>query len=183
MLLDGDGFIFKDGFLQQGEQGGRNAANQLLTALQEYVDGNFPGIASPKIMTKIYINMKGLSELCARGGIITEQSLLDDFVRGFNGAVPLFDLVDIGAGKDKPYDKIGGMQCNIWSPCARIASVVEWSLSFELAKPARSRSFSPYANLLALQRSSNYIYTIATATKYFWDVRSIVDILGFCKIY
>ena len=95
-------------------------------------------------MTKIYINMKGLSELCARGNIITEQSLLDDFVRGFNGAVPLFDLVDIGAGKDKPFDKIGGMQCNLWSPCSRIASVVEWSLSSELAKLSQDCDLSAH---------------------------------------
>lgn len=109
MLLDGDGLIFKDEFLQHGEQGGRNAATQLSTALQDYVESHFAGIA-PKIMTKIYANVKGLSENCARGGIINEQSLLDDFVRGFNGTVPLFDLIDIGTGKNKPYDKIGGMQ-------------------------------------------------------------------------
>lgn len=100
--------IFKDEFLQNGEQGGRNAATQLSSTLQTYVDDNFPGIASPKIMTKIYANMKGLSDTCTRGHIINEPSVLDDFVRGFNEFIPLFDLVDIGKGK--PYDKIRGMR-------------------------------------------------------------------------
>ena len=109
MLLDGDGMIFNDELLQQGEQGGRSAAVQLSTALQDYVDSNFPGIASPKIMTKIYTNVKGLSDMCVRGGILHEQSLLDDFVRGFNESIPLFDMVDVGVGKDGPYHKIGGM--------------------------------------------------------------------------
>lgn len=107
VLLDGDGMIFKDEFLQNGEQGGRNAATQLSSTLQTYVDDNFPGIASPKIMTKIYANMKGLSDTCTRGHIINEPSVLDDFVRGFNEFIPLFDLVDIGKGK--PYDKIREM--------------------------------------------------------------------------
>lgn len=108
MLLDGDGIIFRDEFLQQGEQGGQNAATQLSSALQAYVEDNFPGISAPKIMTKIYANMKGLSDICMRGHIINEQSILDDFVRGFNGSIPLLDLVDTGKGK--PYDKIKGMQ-------------------------------------------------------------------------
>ncbi|OJJ37532.1 hypothetical protein ASPWEDRAFT_39231 [Aspergillus wentii DTO 134E9] len=107
VLLDGDGLIFMDDFLQQGEQGGQNAATQLSTALEDYISSNFPSITTPKIMTKIYANVKGLSDLCVKGGIINEPTLLDDFVRGFNGTVPLFDLVDIGAGNDKAHDKIG----------------------------------------------------------------------------
>lgn len=108
VLLDGDGMIFNDELLQQGEQGGRTAAMQLSTALQDYVGSSFPGIASPKIMTKIYTNMKGLSDMCIRGGLLNEQTLLDDFIRGFNESIPLFDMVDVGPGKDRPCHKIGG---------------------------------------------------------------------------
>lgn len=103
--------IFKDEFLQQGGQGGRNAASQLSSDLQAYVEDNFPGISAPKIMTKIYANMNGLSDICMRGQIINEQSALDDFVRGFNGSMPLLDLVD--TGKRKPYEKIRGMRPGI----------------------------------------------------------------------
>ncbi|KAF5859380.1 hypothetical protein ETB97_002940 [Aspergillus alliaceus] len=107
VLLDGGGIIFKDEYLQQGEQGGQNAAEKLHSALQDYVFGNFPTINSPKIITKMYTNVKGLSDLCLRGGVTTEPSLVDDFVRGFNASYPLFDLVDIGAGKESAHDKIG----------------------------------------------------------------------------
>lgn len=100
--------IFRDEFIQQGEQGGQNAANQLWTALDNFVASNFPSITSPKIMTRIFANVKGLSELCVRAGIINEYSLLDDFVRGFNSTRALFDFVDVGAGKDSANDKIGG---------------------------------------------------------------------------
>ncbi|BAE60406.1 unnamed protein product [Aspergillus oryzae RIB40] len=55
----------------------------------------------------MYVNVKGLSDLCVRGGVTTEPSLIEDFVRGFNASYPLFDLVDIGAGKESAHDKIG----------------------------------------------------------------------------
>ncbi|THC88446.1 hypothetical protein EYZ11_012109 [Aspergillus tanneri] len=105
-LLDGAGMIFKDEFLQQGEQGGLNAAAKLHSALYDYVAGNFPGIKSPKIITKILVNVKGLGELCVRGGVTTELSLIEDFVRGFNTSFPLFEMLDIGTGKGSAHDKI-----------------------------------------------------------------------------
>ncbi|KAL5355779.1 hypothetical protein BJX96DRAFT_78702 [Aspergillus floccosus] len=106
VLLDGGGIMFKDEYLQMGAQGGRNAAANLHAALQEYVTGSFPGINSPKIITKMYVNLKGLGELCVRGGITTEPSLIEEFARGFNGSFPQFDMVDIGVDKESAHDKI-----------------------------------------------------------------------------
>lgn len=153
MLLDGDGMIFKDEFLQKGEQGGQNAAKQLYIALEDYLNGNFPHLISPKIMTKLYVNVKGLSDTCVRAGIISDPSLIDNFVRGFNNSAPLFDLVDIGSRKDRVHDKIGGLMF--------------------------ARRIQPaHANLVFLvQKSSNSIYTIVTATKSSSDARRIVNTL------
>jgi hypothetical protein len=109
VLLDGHGLIFKEEFLKQGEQGGRNVAKELSTALQDYITTHFPNIASPKIVTMIYMNVKGLAELCIQGGIKTELSALEAFVRGFNGNGLLSDIIDVGAGKNKASDKIEGM--------------------------------------------------------------------------
>lgn len=109
VLLDGEGLIFRDEFLQQGERGGRDAAAQLSVALQRYVGKHFPGIASPKIMTKIYINTKALGDMCIRGGVLNDLSLIADFVRAFNETIPLFEIVDIGPEKDSACYTIGGM--------------------------------------------------------------------------
>ncbi|KAL4893456.1 hypothetical protein BDV59DRAFT_177451 [Aspergillus ambiguus] len=106
VLLDGGGITFKDEYLQMGEHGGRNAASKLHAALQDYVAGSFPGVNSPKIITKMYVNVKGLGELCVRGGVTTEPSLIEDFARGFNGSFPQFELVDIGTDKDSAHEKI-----------------------------------------------------------------------------
>ncbi|PLN77054.1 hypothetical protein BDW42DRAFT_177599 [Aspergillus taichungensis] len=107
VLLDGAGMVFKDEFLQNGEQGGRNAAQHLHTALQSYVVSNFSHIGAPKIMVKLYDDLKGLSESCVRGGVTTETALIEDFGRGFNSTYPLFEFVDIGPCKEGAHDKIG----------------------------------------------------------------------------
>lgn len=121
VLLDGEGIIFRDDFLQLGEQGGRNAAKQLWTTLEAYVAETFPGVSSPKIMTKIYLNVKGFGEMCARNGITSEPTTINDFIRGFNESLSFFEIVDIGAGKNKAHDKIRG-----W--CGVLASVgdISW---------------------------------------------------------
>ncbi|KAL3436186.1 hypothetical protein BDV09DRAFT_51445 [Aspergillus tetrazonus] len=106
VLLDGDGMIFKDELLQLGEQGGRRAAKELSFAVENYVADNFPTIISPKIVTKMYVNMKALCDACIRTGVVMDPSLLDEFVRGFNSSFPLFDLIDVGTGKNAAHDKI-----------------------------------------------------------------------------
>ncbi|QQK40568.1 CCCH zinc finger protein [Penicillium digitatum] len=106
LLLDGEGIIFKDEFLQLGEQGGRNAAKQLWKSLQGYVTTILSTITEPKIMTKIYLNVKGLVETYFRGGIALEASTVSEFIRGFNESASFFEIVDVGTGKNKAHDKI-----------------------------------------------------------------------------
>lgn len=101
--------MFKDEFLLLGEQGGRNAAKQLWKSLQSYVATNLPTIAEPKIMTKIYLNVKGLLDTYNRGGMTVEISTISDFIRGFNESASFFEIVDVGTGKNKAHDKIKGM--------------------------------------------------------------------------
>ncbi|PYI06790.1 hypothetical protein BO78DRAFT_396994 [Aspergillus sclerotiicarbonarius CBS 121057] len=105
VLLDGTGIVFRDEFLQKGEEGGKIAAKKLATALENYVFSNFPGLDVPKIIARMYVNLKGLGEICVRGGITTDPSSLEEFARGFNNSHPLFDLVDTGA--DSAHEKIG----------------------------------------------------------------------------
>lgn len=109
VLLDGDGMIFQDHFLQNGEQGGKDAANQLWAALTQYIARNFPNISSPKIVARIYANVRGLGFACYQAGIADSPSAIEDFVRGFNESRLLFDFVDVGNGKDRADGKISGL--------------------------------------------------------------------------
>jgi hypothetical protein len=108
VLIDGDGVIFDDSFLRQGEQGGKDAANQLWSVVREYASANLSNVQSPKIVARIYANVKGLADVCQKAGIVDRASVIEDFTRGFNGSRLLFDFVDVGSGKDRADDKISG---------------------------------------------------------------------------
>ncbi len=74
-----------------------------------YVQLNLPDLPSDiNIVARIYANTKGLAETCARAGIVSKPSTVEDFTRGFTRARHLFDFVDVGHGKDRADDKISG---------------------------------------------------------------------------
>ena len=110
VLIDGDGMIFEDHLIKQGEVGGREAAGILWAAIRDLAHKTFPDLSSDvKIMTRIYANLKGLGDVCHRAGILDKPSTIEDFARGFTGSKQLFDFVDVGSGKDRADDKLSGM--------------------------------------------------------------------------
>ncbi|EON70086.1 hypothetical protein W97_09352 [Coniosporium apollinis CBS 100218] len=107
VLIDGDGMIFQDDLLQEGESGGRKAAHSLHAEVSEYIQTIESGLPSDvKIVTRVYANVTGLAETCIRAGIVDKASAIDDFVRGFTRGKNLFDFVDVGPGKDRADDKL-----------------------------------------------------------------------------
>ena len=109
VLIDGDGMIFQDRLIQQGEAGGKEAAALLYAHVQKYIHQNIPELPSDyKIVARVYANLKGLADVCNRAGILDSPTTMDDFMRGFTGNKQLFDFVDVGMGKDRADDKISG---------------------------------------------------------------------------
>ncbi|KAF1834674.1 hypothetical protein BDW02DRAFT_323474 [Decorospora gaudefroyi] len=107
VLIDGDGMIFLDEFLRQGEHGGRQAASQLHAAVQEYIDNDALNVPhGARIVCRIYANVRGLGDVLVRSGAIQEIGQFEDFVRGFTRGKTLFDFIDVGAGKDRADEKI-----------------------------------------------------------------------------
>ena len=102
MLIDGDGMIFDDRLIQNGEAGGREAAGLLWNAVMDHFE-NDTGLPSDfKIVTRIYANLKGLGDVCKKSAILGTSSVIEDFARGFTGSKQLFDFVDVGVGKTNP---------------------------------------------------------------------------------
>ena len=99
VLIDGDGMVFDDRLIQNGEAGGREAAGLLWNAVMDrfQTDAGIP--SDIKIVTRIYANLKGLGDACKKSGILTTSSTIEDFARGFTGSKQLFDFVDVGVGK------------------------------------------------------------------------------------
>lgn len=109
VLIDGDGMIFEDALIQQGEAGGKEAAGQLWCAMRDHVHRTLPEMPSDyKILARVYANVKGLADACVRADVLDDPSLLEDFARGFTGNKQLFDFVDVGSGKDRADEKLSG---------------------------------------------------------------------------
>jgi len=109
VLIDGDGMIFHNKLIQQGEVGGREAAGLLWKAITNELQKYMPGLGNDyKVVTRIYANLKGLGDVCYRTGILDRASAMEDFARGFTGSKQLFDFVDVGMGKDRADEKISG---------------------------------------------------------------------------
>lgn len=109
VLIDGDGMIFEDRLIQNGEAGGKEAAQILWHAVTDFVHRSILKLSSDyKIVTRVYANLKGLGDVCQRTGILERSTLMEEFARGFTGSKQLFDFVDVGSGKDRADDKISG---------------------------------------------------------------------------
>lgn len=109
VLIDGDGMIFANQFVQKGLVGGKEAAAMLYHAIVTYIERETEIIPlTSRVLCRVYANVKGLSETLVRAGIIEEANHFEEFVRGFTNGRTLFDFIDVGPGKDRADDKIIG---------------------------------------------------------------------------
>ncbi|KAF2797370.1 hypothetical protein K505DRAFT_143878 [Melanomma pulvis-pyrius CBS 109.77] len=107
ILIDGDGMIFEDEFIRDGEQGGRRAASQIHAAVVEFVQRETNDIPlDVRIICRVYANVRGLAEVLVRVGAVQEVGIVEEFVRGFTRGKTLFDFVDVGPGKDRADEKL-----------------------------------------------------------------------------
>ncbi|KAL8715730.1 MAG: hypothetical protein Q9220_000397 [cf. Caloplaca sp. 1 TL-2023] len=58
-----------------------------------------------KIVVRIYANLDGLQKTYARAGLSKEEHALPHFAAGFTQSQPLFDVVDVGHGKERANHK------------------------------------------------------------------------------
>lgn len=107
MLIDGDASYFHESLISDGEKGGERAAAELHGQIRKHIQSLFPGSDLP-IMLHMYANLGGLSGLYTRSGIITSPAQLFVFARGFNSSQDMFNLVDVGTGKEGADHKVRG---------------------------------------------------------------------------
>ncbi|KAI1611212.1 hypothetical protein EDD36DRAFT_315934 [Exophiala viscosa] len=106
VLIDADLLVFTKELLSKGEKGGKEAANNIFTSVTAFVADHLHHLETPKIVVRIYANIKSLSETLARLKIIERPAILDDFVRGLNSTHLLFDFVDVGPRMNATKEKL-----------------------------------------------------------------------------
>ncbi|KAL4804725.1 hypothetical protein BDV18DRAFT_161815 [Aspergillus unguis] len=108
VLVDGDGYLFQESLIRNGEKGGKKAATLLREYIAKFVY-EVLGIAGSdcEVMVRVYSNLLNLSENITRTGMVGKETRsLSTFVSSFSASQPLFDFVDTAGASWHPVDKI-----------------------------------------------------------------------------
>ncbi|OAL40066.1 hypothetical protein AYO20_00484 [Fonsecaea nubica] len=106
VLIDGDSMPFLDEFVSRGMGGGEEAGKHLRAAILEYYKTNSRYRADDRVMIRVYANAHGLSRTYKAAKIITEETVFDQFMVGFNRSHPLSDYIDAGSHKEAADSKV-----------------------------------------------------------------------------
>ncbi|QPC70700.1 hypothetical protein HYE68_001452 [Fusarium pseudograminearum] len=99
VVVDGDGYIFDERFVKDGEEGGSRAAKQLNDTIKDSLRRK--GLETCEVMVRVYANLTGLSKaLCKNGLAGAEKRSLSSFTAGFNRSYGLADFIDAGELKE-----------------------------------------------------------------------------------
>jgi hypothetical protein len=90
------------------QEGGKDAAHRLRTAVCEYVTRELDLPRHIQIRIRIYANTKSLASAYCHDKVLDSPVELDLFVRGFNMGHPMCDFVDAGNGKECADAKLKG---------------------------------------------------------------------------
>ncbi|KOS20419.1 hypothetical protein ESCO_005444 [Escovopsis weberi] len=103
VLIDGDGLMFQNSWIEGGIEGGKKAA----TALRSFVADTFgKDIEGLEIIVKVVVNLTGLERVLEKGPLPHSPSKLKEFSVGFTQAKTSFDFIDVGFGKERADSKI-----------------------------------------------------------------------------
>lgn len=108
VVVDGDGYVFDEAFIREGEEGGIRAAKQLNDTIKDSLRRK--GIDGCEIMVRVYANLVGLSKHLNKNGLCgAEKRSLSSFTAGFNRSYGLTDFVDAGELKENADHKMKAM--------------------------------------------------------------------------
>ncbi|KAG2152090.1 hypothetical protein BD769DRAFT_1623731 [Suillus cothurnatus] len=106
-LLDGDGMIFTQELMSQGQEGGLAAARKLTERVRQFISTS-EGFEQYQLWVYLFYNKRGLLETFGRVGLTTVRAKFDDFMMGFNQAAERFIMVDVGGSKEAADAKLKG---------------------------------------------------------------------------
>ncbi|KAJ7781390.1 hypothetical protein B0H16DRAFT_1710599 [Mycena metata] len=98
-LIDGDGAIFSQDLITQGQQGGHLAARSLSDGILNFLSTNY-GTKPDELWVYLFYNKRGLTDTFNRVGLCSLNKTFEDFVVGFNQAAERFIMVDAGTTKE-----------------------------------------------------------------------------------
>ncbi|KAH7114862.1 hypothetical protein EDB81DRAFT_821227, partial [Dactylonectria macrodidyma] len=108
VIVDGDGYVFDESLILEGEEGGIRAAKQLNDTIKASLRRK--GLEGCEVMVRVYANLVGLSKHLNKNGLCgAEKRSLAPFTAGFNRFHGLTDFVDAGELKENADHKMRAM--------------------------------------------------------------------------
>ncbi|KAF9247164.1 hypothetical protein BU15DRAFT_58049 [Melanogaster broomeanus] len=104
-LLDGDGTIFSADLMNQGQEGGLEAARMLTEKIRQYLSSDH-AYEQFHLWVYLFYNKRGLLDTFGRVGLTAAKQRFEDFIMGFNQAAERFVMVDVGGSKEAADAKI-----------------------------------------------------------------------------
>lgn len=161
VLVDGDGYIFRDEYLREaGESGGAMAAHRLATDVQDYLrERNIIDPSSPdiQVMVNVYANRAGLTKHLFDADMIQHPTQLDQFFCSFTQSQALFQFIDCGYGKERADAKLRGRET---PACSHSCSLNQIPIAFTRIMLNANTSSSPAVTITGMWPSSTSIDTM-----------------------
>ncbi|ROV88014.1 hypothetical protein VSDG_09209 [Cytospora chrysosperma] len=108
VLVDADGYIFKDKLINAGPDGGTQAAQLLNDSIKSSLRRK--GLEHCEMVIRVYANVAGLSKALSKAGLVgPEKRSLAPFIASFNRTYSLTDFVDAGETKENADFKLRGL--------------------------------------------------------------------------
>ncbi|KAF2416981.1 hypothetical protein EJ08DRAFT_703525 [Tothia fuscella] len=108
VVIDGDGAIFHQDLLTAGQDRGSDAASRLHIAVKRYVQERYEHLRDYSVIVSIFANLEGLGRKLASVGFVQSPHGLRAFARSFTLHQPLFNIIDVGEGKERADYKVKG---------------------------------------------------------------------------
>jgi len=96
--------------LKAGAEGGAEAAHKLMAEIKAHIQSRYEHLSTEgwNIVVHIYASLEGLARKFCSIGILKAFQELYPFTRAFNQNQPLFNITDVGFGKERADHKIRG---------------------------------------------------------------------------
>ncbi|EJF56603.1 hypothetical protein DICSQDRAFT_183737 [Dichomitus squalens LYAD-421 SS1] len=105
-VIDGDKLLFHSSLIEQGANGGRQAAQDFTKAVaQELVQQGLTGFERLSFWVTVYLNKKAVAARLMEEGIARPDQF-EAFLVGFGQASPRFVIMDAGPGRESTEGKI-----------------------------------------------------------------------------
>ncbi|ERF75791.1 hypothetical protein EPUS_01621 [Endocarpon pusillum Z07020] len=103
VLIDGDGYLFRDSYLKDVESGGGDAAHRLLSEIKATIKAAQLQSLSPdsQVVVNVYANKQGLTGALLEAGVISRPNDLEEFFCKFTQSQTHFQFIDCGPGKER----------------------------------------------------------------------------------